>query len=110
MERQHPALSLLQAAVWLAASFVLYVALAIAIYVPLLSFGPLPHNRDSWSAAFYARLSAGIFLHQVLALIGWLLLARWIGISRTGAATLSIAGIAVLAYATTAFVMIGVGT
>jgi len=86
---------------------VLYIALAIAIYAPLSSFGA-PNNRDSWSTAFYARLSAGILLHQILALVGWFLLAHWIGISRTVAATLSMAGIAVLAYETVALLTMGV--
>jgi hypothetical protein len=77
-----------KAVIGIAACGIVYIGLAIAIYVPVYSIPPLPVDRDSWTIDFYARIAAGVAFHQVLAAVIWFAIARWVGLSRLLAATI----------------------
>jgi hypothetical protein len=87
IERLSVARTAAKAVAGLAACAVAYVGLAIAIYVPIYSL-PGPADRDSWTIDFYARIAAGVALHQVLAAVTWFFIARWVGLPRLVAAAL----------------------
>jgi hypothetical protein len=74
-----------KAVIGIAACAIVYIGLAIAIYVPLATFGA-PPDRDSWTVDFYGRLAAGIAVHQLAAALIWFDIARWVGLPRLAAA------------------------
>jgi hypothetical protein len=85
--------------IWVTASILIYIALAIAFYVPVSTFGA-PDGKDAWTPAFYARVSAAILVHVVASVAAWLVLARKLEVPKLVAATLSLALLLPLGYFT----------
>ena len=91
---------------WFAASILVFIALAIAVYVPISVFGA-PADRDSWTAGFYTQLSIAMFLHLLIAFGAWLWLARRFDVPRMLAIGISGVAITIMGYMAVGLMLFG---